>query len=215
MEITNFDKNGNKVDLPNSTYKNSNNPTIINNSRLNNIPVVRLTNPQEKELQKNDFNPIDNQETKLQTEVKKEKSKYEVDKNTTFTIEFGVLFGDGQIIIIPKEKFENVDNIGENLYEKHWVKFRMWNFLESVSWRQECMDFLQTYRIFNLNINKFNELKVRRLLVDWSFKDYGDNHRLFHVNEQLTDESMNLFFKDFNPIIIQHIVNKMNDFLGD
>ena len=84
-----------------------------------------------------------------------------------------------------------------------------------MSWKQECMEFVQSYRIFNLNTNKFNELKVRRLLIDWSFKDYGEDHKLFHFNEQLTDESMDLFFRKFNPNIIQHVINSMNNYLGD
>lgn len=215
MEITNFDKNGNKIEQPKNVNENSNNPKIINRNRLANLPVVRLPNNDEQENEEINSNENKIEETVFQTKVKKEKSKYEIDKDTTFIIEFGIIFDEEQVVIIPKNKFEDIDRIGSNLYEKHWAKFRMWNFLESVSWRQECMDFLQTYRIFNLNVNKFNELKVRRLLLDWSFKDYGDNHRLFHINKQLTDESMNLFFKDFNPLIIQHIVNKMNDFLGD
>jgi hypothetical protein len=87
--------------------------------------------------------------------------------------------------------------------------------MESMTWKQECMDFLQGYRVFNLNVNKFNELKVRRLLLDWSFKEFGDEHKLFHVNKQLTDESMDLFFRRFNPNIVQYVVNKMNEFLGE
>jgi hypothetical protein len=214
MEINHFDENGKKIENNSTDVKqNTNNPTIIHHNRLDSLPVVRLG--RNKEEENKIISSEKSSDIKLQTTVKKQKSKYEVDKDSNFKIEFGVMFDDTQVVIIPKEKFEDVDKIGSNIYEKHWVTFRMWNFLESVTWRQECMEFLQHYKIFNLNINKFNELKVRRLLLDWSFKDYGDNHKLFHINEQLTDESMNLFFKDFNPIIIQHIVSEMNQNLGD
>lgn len=214
MEINHFDENGKKIENNSTDAKqNTNNPTIIHHNRLDSLPVVRLGGNKEEENKV--ISSEKSSDTKLQTTVKKQKSKYEIDKDTNFKIEFGIMFDDTQVVIIPKEKFEDVDKIGSNIYEKHWVTFRMWNFLESVTWRQECMEFLQHYKIFNLNINKFNELKVRRLLLDWSFKDYGDNHKLFHINEQLTDESMNLFFKDFNPIIIQHIVSEMNQNLGD
>ena len=214
MEINHFDENGKKIENNSTdTKQNINNPTIIHHNRLDSLPVVRLGGNKEEENKV--ISSEKSSDTKLQTTVKKQKSKYEVDKDSNFKVEFGVMFDDTQVVIIPKEKFEDVDKIGSNIYEKHWVTFRMWNFLESVTWWQECMEFLQHYKIFNLNVNKFNELKVRRLLLDWSFKDYGDNHKLFHINEQLTDESMNLFFKDFNPIIIQHIVGEMNRNLGD
>lgn len=212
MEINHFDKDGKKIE-DNNTRENTNNPTVIHHNRLEMLPVTRIG--EKKEDEKPTFISSSNDEAKIQTTIKKAKSKYEIDKDTTFKVEFGIMFDNEQVIIIPKEKFEDIDKIDDGLYEKHWVTFRMWNFLESVSWRQECMDFLQSYRIFNLNVNKFNELKVRRLLLDWSFKDYGDDHKLFHINKQLTDESMNLFFKDFNPIIIQHIVNEMNKYLGE
>lgn len=219
MEVQHFDKDGNQIDknhLKHQEQKKSfdNNPKIIHHNRLDDIPVVRLglNEPVKQEkMQSTAFMT----ESSIQTKITKEKSKYEIDENTTFTIHFGVMFNEEQIIIIPQSKFEDVDKIDANLYEKHWVKFRLWNFLESMHWKQECMEFLPQHRIFNLNINKFNELKVRRLLLDWSFKEYGDNHKLFHVNKQLTDESMNLFFKSFNPNIIQYVLNKMNENLGE
>lgn len=223
MEIQNFDEQGNKIDnnqtpQNQSMSSNKNNPTIIRHSRLDDLPVVRLGAGNVREEKPSDYlqsnNSID-KEIPFQTKVKKEKSKYEIDKDTFFLVEFGVLFTDEQIVVIPKESFEEVDELAEEFYEKHWVKFRMWNFLESQVWKQECMEFLQTHRIFNLNSNKFNELKVRRLLLDWSFKDYSDDHKLFHIHKQLTDESMDLFFKKFNPNIIHYVVNKMNEFLGE
>lgn len=223
MEVQNFDEQGNKIGGSNPPQNNSNNtnsgnnPKIIHHSRLDSLPVVRLggneSNNEEK-IQTETKN-ISQEKTSFQTKVKKEKSKYEIDKDTFFLVEFGVMFTDDQIIIIPKENFEEADGLAVNLYEKHWVKFRMWNFLESQIWKQECMEFLQVHRIFNLNTNKFNELKVRRLLLEWSFNDYDNDHKLFHVNKQLTDESMDLFFKRFNPMIIQYVVNKMNEFLGE
>ena len=224
MEVQHFDKNGNKIEesVENNPVVNNkkqdnksqdNNPKIIKRSRLDDLPVVRIKLNEKKEDEiKTETSATD---VSIVTKITKPKSKYEVDKETTFTVEFGIMFNDEQIIIIPKEKFEQIDNIDTGLYEKHWAKFRLWNFLESMSWRQECMEFIQLHRIFNLNTNKFNELKVRRLLLDWSFRERGDDHKLFHYNEQLTDESMNLFFKKFNPNIIQYIVNKMNDFLGE
>lgn len=217
MEVQHFDENGNKInETPNTNQ--SNNPSIIHHNRLDSLPIVRIGDSSKSTQNESaGFKTSVTQEKEIpfQTKVTKAKSKYEVDNETTFLIEFGVLFTDSQIIIIPKENFSEADDIANNLYEKHWVKFRMWNFMESTTWKQECMDFLPAHRVFNLNSNKFNELKVRRLLLDWSFKDYGDDHKLFHINKQLTDEGMDLFFKRFNPHIIQHIVNKMNDFLGD
>ena len=217
MEIQNYDDNGNKIENPNAQPNQNNNPTIIKRSRLDDLPVVRLGDIEEnKEEPKMSFQSSSNSKNNgFQTKVTKARSRYEVDSETTFTVELGVMFTDEQVIVIPKEKFIEADELGGDLYEKHWVKFRLWNFMESMAWKQECMDFLQGYRVFNLNVNKFNELKVRRLLLDWSFKEFGDEHKLFHVNKQLTDESMDLFFRRFNPNIVQYVVNKMNEFLGE
>ena len=208
MEVQHFDENGNKIV--------GENPTIIRHSRLDDLPVVRLGESSNQDnIKYQQSHQEYEKEIPFQTKQTKAKSKYEIDNDTTFVVEFGVMFTDSQIIIIPKENFSEADDIADDLYEKHWVKFRLWNFMESATWKQECMDFIPAHRIFNLNTNKFNELKVRRLLLDWSFKDYGFDHKLFHINKQLTDESMDLFFKKFNPNIIQYVVNKMNDFLGD
>ena len=218
MEIQNYDNNGNKIETPKSQKnQNNNNPTIIKRSRLDSLPVVNLADIEEnKEKPKTQFQSSSNsKDNSFQTKLTKARSRYEIDNDTTFTVELGVMFTDEQVIVIPKEKFADADELGGGLYEKHWVKFRLWNFMESMTWKQECMDFLQVYRVFNLNVNKFNELKVRRLLLDWSFKDFGDDHKLFHINKQLTDESMELFFKRFNPIIVQYVINKMNEFLGE
>jgi hypothetical protein len=192
--------------------------------RLNELPVVTIGGETEEKqklissVEKIEEKIEEKQNNKnLKTKVVEEKSKYEIDKNTTFVIKFGIYFeSNNNIIVIPHDRIEEIENnIKGVVIEKHWVKFRMWNFMESIDWRQECMDYNQSYRIFNVNQNKFNELKVRRLLLEWSFNEYDDRHKLFHINKQLTDESMGVIFNKLHPHIVKKIIELMNECLGD
>jgi len=53
-------------------------------------------------------------------------SKYQVNKDSYFIIKFGLLRqSDGRFIPIDYASSDNYKDA-----EKHWVKFRMWNYME-------------------------------------------------------------------------------------
>ena len=201
MNIKEFDDKGNEL-----KKQQDNNPTIIynnkpTNNRLNDIPVIRFGKEKIDLSKKSD---VKNSNLELKSELKKEKTKYEIDKDTTFIINFGVAFSDERVYIVEEK---DIELFGA---EKHWVKFRLWNYMEEISWRQECMDFDQRYRMFTLNTNKFDEIKVRRLLLSWSFSEHYEEHKLVHINNQLCDESLKMIFTEIYPCITRYIISKMN-----
>ena len=179
--------------------------------RLNSLPVVQPNlNKEKSELVstvEKTQNPV------LKTKAKESKSRYEIDKDTKFTIRFGIYFeSNGGVVIIPQDRIETLEeSVKDIVIEKHWVTFRLWNYMESIDWRQESIEYNNSSRVFNVNQNKFNELKVRRLLLEWSF----DEHKLFHINNQLTDESMSVIFYKLNPHIVKKIIDLMNEELGE
>lgn len=141
------------------------------------------------------------------TSYEKEMTKYEVKKDTTFNIEFGLMEKDGRILVV------NVPSTLDNsTVESHWVKFRMWTYSEELKWKNDCMEFNAGARSFILNHDKFNEIKIRNLLIDWSFAIKADKHKLLHVNKYLSDESYEMF-KGFFPNVINIIISLMNEVL--
>lgn len=136
-----------------------------------------------------------------------EKSKYEVKKESFFTIEFGLIESDGRFLIVDKENYGSFPDI-----EKHWVKFRYWRYDEELKWRESSTKFDPDSRNFTIDRGKFDELKIRNLMIDWSFAELSDRHKLFHVNGFLVDESFEMF-KSLFPNIILAIINSMNNIL--
>lgn len=136
-----------------------------------------------------------------------EKSKYEVKKDSYFTIRFGLLETDERFLIVPENKFGLSEDI-----EKHWVKFRYWTYVEELKWRESSTKFDPSSRSFTVDRGKFDELKIRHLLVDWSFGEISDRHRLFHSNGYLVDECFEMF-KSLFPNIVNTIISYMNDIL--
>lgn len=152
---------------------------------------------------KKDQNVIINKSDKV--EVKK--TKYEVTKDTNFKIEFGLVRVDDRYIIIQKDY---VSYTTES--EPIWVKFRMWTYLEELKWKDECLEYNSQSKTQFLNVNKLNEIKIKNLILDWSFSEIDDKFRLLHTDGKLSDESYSIFC-GLLPNIANAIVNLMNDVL--
>lgn len=152
---------------------------------------------------KKDQNVIINKSDKA--EVKK--TKYEVTKDTNFKIEFGLVRVDDRYIIIQKDY---VSYTTES--EPIWVKFRMWTYLEELKWKDECLEYNSQSKTQFLNVNKLNEIKIKNLILDWSFSEIDDKFRLLHTDGKLSDESYSIFC-GLLPNIANTIVNLMNDVL--
>ena len=133
-------------------------------------------------------------------------TKYEVTKDTQFVVNFGLKQSNGRIIVL-----HHYDELDRTI-QKHWVKFRMWNYVEELEWKDKSMKFNLQSRNFTIDINKLNEMKIRNLIKDWSFAQFNDKFKLLHAGGYLSDESYDMM-KGFFPNIINAIINLMNEVL--
>ena len=88
----------------------------------------------------------------------------------------------------------------------------MWTYKQQINWKDECMRFNNESRSFIIDNNKLNQLKVRRLIKDWSFAEHSDKFKLLHTNGVLSDQSYQIF-KGFYPNVINAIIERMNRIL--
>ena len=150
---------------------------------------------------------INTTQDKKYTTFKYEPTKYQVTKDSVFVIKFGIDFYDQRLIVINDYQ---VDDYPES--QSHWVKFRMWTYKQQITWKDECMRFNNESRSFIIDNNKLNQLKVRRLIKDWSFAEHSDKFKLLHTNGVLSDQSYQIF-KGFYPNVINAIIERMNRIL--
>lgn len=135
-------------------------------------------------------------------------SKYQVNKDSYFIIKFGLLRqSDGRFVPIDYASSDNYKDA-----EKHWVKFRMWNYMEQIQWKQSVMEYNSVAKMQVLNHDKLNEIKIKKLILDWSFGQYDDSLKLLHCDNLLSDESYDVFMW-MHPSIARTIVNLMNSVL--
>lgn len=186
-------------------------PTVVENKAIDSVPATLRQEPnkasesQQKTVETQTNAPIKRLETK--SSFIQKKTKYEVTKDTTFIVEFCLIERDGRFLVVKKEA---VDTMTEA--EPCWVKFRMWNYNEELTWKSQCMDFNHEIKAQFINNDKLNEKKIKELLLDWSFGEGNDRLKLLHTNGILSDESYNIF-RGLFPNIASAIVNLMNDVL--
>lgn len=144
-------------------------------------------------------------EIKGNSSFKYNKSKYQVKKDSFFIVKFGLLMQqDGRFIPISYQS-----TIEFPKSEKHWVKFRMWNYMEELSWKQSVMEYNSKTKTQILNSDKLNQIKIKRLMLDWSFGEYDNELKLLHCDNLLSDESYEMF-KYMYPSIAKTIIDLMN-----
>lgn len=134
-------------------------------------------------------------------------NKYQITKDSTFYIKFGIEFIEQQqdrIVITQYDKSNtNIQN--------HWLKFRMWSYQECNSFRDLCCQQDQ-YRNYVYNKTKLFKMKVKHLLLDWSFKQSDPNMRLMHVNGILSDQSIDDFMR-LHTNILFYVQRQLNNVL--
>ena len=81
-----------------------------------------------------------------------------------------------------------------------------------MDWKNRCSDFNPQLKIQSLNTDKLNEMKIKRLILDWSFAENYDRLKLLHTDGILSDESYNIF-KGLFPAIANTIIDLMNNVL--
>jgi hypothetical protein len=113
---------------------------------------------------------------------------------------------DGRWVVVEDE-FKGKKGVRE-----HWCEFRMWTFKEELALKKKATVYDDLKRIHYLDTDALNQLKIQKLLVDWSFSEDNPNLEIKRQNNALLDESYDAFTKLF-PSIIRSITNKMNDVL--
>jgi len=139
--------------------------------------------------------------------AKKNLSKYEVGPDSSFMVEFGILAKDDRYVIMDKDEVKMTKGA-----ESHWAKFKMWTYEQELDWKNEATEFDSTKRVHMLNTDKLNEIKLRNLILNWSFSEADNSLKMLHVNGVLADESLKVFYSIY-PSIARHIVDGMNDVL--
>ena len=142
---------------------------------------------------------------------KKLYTKYEVRPDTTFYIKFGLKWLDETDYEENKRLIVTQYDKSNNNIECHWMKFRMWTYEESNNWKNACTE-LDAFKNYIFNKNKLFKVKVKNLLLDWSFKEDNPDMRLMNINGILADESINLFM-NLHPNILFFVDDKLRDIL--
>lgn len=136
------------------------------------------------------------------------RTKYEVTPETYFTVRFGLVERkDGGYHTVSGNELADYPEA-----EPHWVKFRMWTYDEELRWKSEFMEFNSQSKMQYINVEKLNERKIKRLLLDWSFGELEDRLKLLHCDGRLSDESYSMF-RGLYPVIANRIVDMMNSVL--
>jgi hypothetical protein len=89
------------------------------------------------------------------------------------------------------------------------VTFRMWSYDEMVEMRKMATTYDQIKRIHMIDHDALNQLKVQRLMIDWTFGKDNPRLKLHHVNGVLVDEAW-AAFKRLQSNIISFIFDRMN-----
>lgn len=141
--------------------------------------------------------------------IKPEKTytKYEVGPDSEFTVRFCLGFDDGLITVYREDSYQRLDGL-----ERHWARFRMWTYREELEWKNQSLEFDQQSRGFRQNTDRLNEIKIRKLLRDWSFAEIDPKFKLLHVGGVLSDESYEVFM-GMSPSILDNLIILMNNVL--
>lgn len=135
----------------------------------------------------------------------RDRTKYEVSRDSTFTVRFGLLPKEGGRFMPIRE--DAVEQFREA--EAHWVRFRMWSYREELAWKSECLEYNTVTKSQSVNQDMLNERKIRSLMLDWSFGEHEPSLRLLHCDGRLSDESYEVFMGLY-PAIAKTIVDMMN-----
>ena len=126
--------------------------------------------------------------------------KYEITKDTTFTVNIHLKPVDGRWILMV-DSGKGVDS--------HKIVFRMWTYDEMVELKKLATNYDQQKRIHMLDNDMLNRLKIQKLMLSWTFDKDNPRLKLNHVQGILTDESWNAV-KGLQPNILEYIISEMN-----
>lgn len=174
--------------------------------QLQKIAQEKMRQKKQEYFQKHNIPQSVNNPNKLVVQPKIH-NKYQVNKDTIFYIKFGIYFKkqeQDRIIVVDYDK-------ANKQIQNHWLKFRMWSYEECNRLKESCCQQDQ-YRNYVYNKSKLFRTKIKYLLLDWSFKQNNPDMKLMHVNNILSDESINDFM-NLHPNILFYIESELNSIL--
>jgi len=131
------------------------------------------------------------------------KAKWQLQDNETFRIRFNLNEVEKKRITLRLDETKNSNTV------EHWVEFKMWDYNTMIAMRKLATKYHKESGSFYVDHDHFNDLKIKNLLVDWSFGQVDAQMKLQHHNNVLTDDSFKMF-RSLYPWIVSAIVNKMN-----
>ena len=211
MKKLTFNENGEAIDEQTGQIigkKDSSGKLVFDAEKIRQIEEANKDN-HNSSVDLSDVGRNDEPEKILRTSIKPapKYTKYEISPDSEFTVRFCLGFEEEKILVYKEDSYLRIDGL-----ERHWAKFRMWNFREELEWKNQCMEFDSISRAFKQNIIKLNEIKIRRLIKDWSFSEIDPKFKLLHVDGVLSDESYNVMM-GFNPAIMDNLIVLMNNVL--
>lgn len=132
-----------------------------------------------------------------------EPGKYEVTRQSTFTVRVPLKRRseeDGWWLVVKEDESEVVEQ----------VVFRMWEYDEMVEMRKLATKYDQVRRVHMIDHDVLNRLKVQRFMVSWTFGNDNPRLQLHHQNGVLTDESW-MAVKKLQTNILSHLIQEMNE----
>jgi hypothetical protein len=126
--------------------------------------------------------------------------KYEITKETTFTVMIHAKEKDGRWIIM--------NGPGKGI-ESNSIIFRMWTYDEMIEMRKMATNYDSQKRVHMIDNDALNRLKIQRLMVSWTFDTDNPRLRIQHVNGVMTDEGWKAF-ASLQPNISSYIIDEIN-----
>jgi len=126
--------------------------------------------------------------------------KYETTPDMTFVLDIYLRKKDNRWIL--------ADGPGKDV-DHESVTFRMWSYDEMIGMRKMATTYDQIKRIHMIDHDALNQLKIQRLMIEWTFGRDNPRLKLFHVSGVLVDEGWNAF-RRLQPNIISFIFDRMN-----
>jgi hypothetical protein len=131
------------------------------------------------------------------------KSKWQLQDNELFRIRFNLEEIEEKRITMSLEEYKGTDTV------EHWVEFKMWDYSAMIALRKMATKYHKDSGSFYVDHDMYNDLKIRSLLMDWSFAQIDPHMKIQHHNNALTEDSFKMF-RSLYPWVVNAIINKMN-----
>lgn len=136
-------------------------------------------------------------------DIEKYHSKWTIKEDEQVRIRFAIFEPDnGKIMLTTLEDKRKST-------KEHWIDIKLWNYEKMIEMRKKAQKYHLDSRSFYIDQDILNDLKLKELIIDWSFGHEDPHMKLHHVNGILTDESLKII-KSLYPWVLEHIINKIN-----